>query len=137
MEVEPFNLWTVLKNSLTQCLSMVRLVWVSLVYLVTGKVGLSQLTGPVGITAMIEETVHFGITPVLNIVSLIAVNLGVVNLLPLPALDGGRIFFILVEAVIRKPIPPQKEGLVHMIGFILLMALTVFVFVNDIIRVVS
>ena len=137
MEVEPFNLWTVLKNSLTQCLSMVRLVWVSLVYLVTGKVGLSQLTGPVGITAMIEETVHFGITPVLNIVSLIAVNLGVVNLLPLPALDGGRIFFILVEAVIRKPIPPQKEGLVHMIGFILLMVLTVFVFVNDIIRVVS
>ena len=86
---------------------------------------------------MIEETVQFGITPVLNIVSLIAVNLGVVNLLPLPALDGGRIFFILVEAVIRRPIPPQKEGLVHMIGFILLMALTVFVFVNDIIRVVS
>ena len=99
--------------------------------------GISQLTGPVGITAMIEETVQFGITPVLNIVSLIAVNLGVVNLLPLPALDGGRIFFILVEAVIRRPIPPQKEGLVHMIGFILLMALTVFVFVNDIIRVVS
>lgn len=137
MRVEPFNLWTVLKNSATQCISMVRLVWVSLVYLITGKVGISQLTGPVGITAMIEETVHYGVGSVLNIVSLIAVNLGVVNLLPLPALDGGRIFFILIEAVIRKPIPPEKEGLVHMIGFVLLMALTVFVFINDIIRVVK
>lgn len=127
----------ILKNTATESLSIIRLVWVSLIYLVTGKVGLNQLTGPVGITAMIKETVSYGFLTVLNFVALIAINLGVVNLLPLPALDGGRIFFVLVEAVIGRPVPPKKEGLVHLVGFALLMVLTVFVFINDIIRLVS
>jgi regulator of sigma E protease len=86
---------------------------------------------------MIGETVQYGILNVLNLVALIAMNLGVMNLLPIPALDGGRILFVLVEAVIGKPIPPEKEGIVHLVGFGLLMLLTVFVFINDIIRVVT
>jgi len=70
----------------------------------------------------------------LNITLLLSVNLGVMNLLPLPALDGGRLIFLLVEAVRGKPIPPDKEGMVHFAGFVALMILMVFVMYNDIMR---
>ncbi len=134
---EDMTLGAVFTQTATESLSIVRSVWKSLAFLVTGKVGLGDLSGPVGITAMIGETVRYGLLNVLNLVALIAMNLGVMNLLPIPALDGGRILFVLVEAVIGKPIPPEKEGIVHLVGFGLLMLLTVFVFINDIIRVVS
>jgi regulator of sigma E protease len=135
--VEDMNFGKVLTQTATESLSIVRSVWKSLAFLVTGRVGIGELSGPVGITAMIGETVQYGILNVLNLVALIAMNLGVMNLLPIPALDGGRILFVLVEAVIGKPIPPEKEGIVHLVGFGLLMLLTVFVFINDIIRVVT
>ena len=72
-----------------------------------------------------------------NIAMLLSVNLGVVNLLPLPALDGGRLVFLLVEAVRGKPVPPDKEGMVHFAGFVLLMVLMVFVMFNDISRLLG
>ncbi len=135
--VEDMTVGSVFTQTATESLSIVRSVWKSLAFLVTGRVGVGELTGPVGITAMIGDTVEYGVLPVLNLVALIAINLGVMNLLPLPALDGGRILFILVEAVMGRPIPPEKEGIVHLVGFGLLMLLTVFVFINDIIRVVT
>ena len=67
-----------------------------------------------------------------NITLLLSVNLGVMNLLPLPALDGGRLLFLIFEAVSGKKVPPEKEGFVHMAGFILLLILMVFVLYNDI-----
>ena len=70
----------------------------------------------------------------LNFAILLSANLGVLNLLPFPALDGGRLVFLLVEAGRGKPIPPEKEGIVHMIGMVLLMLLMVFVLFNDISR---
>ena len=63
---------------------------------------------------------------------LIAVNLGVMNLLPIPALDGGRIFFLIIEMIRRKPIPPEKEGMIHFVGLVLLMLLMVLVTSSDI-----
>ena len=66
---------------------------------------------------------------------LLSVNLGVMNLLPIPALDGGRLLFLLIEVVRGKPIPPEKEGVVHFIGFVALMILMVFVMYNDITRI--
>jgi len=68
---------------------------------------------------------------------LLAVNLGVINLLPLPALDGGRLVFLIVEVFRGKPIPPEKEGIVHFIGIILFLMLTVFVLYNDIARIIG
>ncbi len=114
----------------------------SLIKLITGSVAATELSGPVGIVSLIGETVEevspYGALDVflnlLNISILLSANLGVMNLLPLPALDGGRLVFILVEAVTGKKIPPEKEGIVHMIGFILLMALMIFVLFNDISR---
>ena len=73
----------------------------------------------------------------LFLAALLTINLGVFNLLPLPALDGGRLFFMLIEFVRGKPIPPEKEGMVHAIGLILLLGLTVVISFNDIMRLIK
>lgn len=117
----------------------------SLVMLVQGKLSANDLSGPVGIAVTIDETIDevkpYGISSVvltmINFAVLLSVNLGVMNLLPLPALDGGRLLFMLVEVVRGKPVPPDKEGIVHFIGFVALMILMVFVLYNDIVRIFS
>ena len=115
----------------------------SLKMLVTGKVGIDQLSGPVWIVDVVDdsykESRSYGFMAVLAqllyIAILISANLGVMNLLPLPALDGGRLVFLFVEAVRRKRVPPEKEGYVHLVGIACLMILMVFVMFNDIRRV--
>lgn len=115
----------------------------SLKMLVTGQVGVDQLSGPVGIVDVVDDSYQqakvyggFAVTAqLLYLAVLLSANLGVMNLLPLPALDGGRLVFLLVEAVRRKRVPPEKEGYVHLAGIVLLMALMVFVMYNDIQRV--
>ena len=114
----------------------------SLAMLVQGEASKDDVSGPVGIAQVIgevaEEATPYGPLVLLlnlaNIAMLLSVNLGVLNLLPLPALDGGRLVFMLIEAVRGKPIPPEKEGMVHFAGFVALMVLMVFVMYNDIVR---
>ena len=114
----------------------------SLKMLVQGEASKDDVSGPVGIAQVIgevaEESTPYGPLVLLlnlcNIALLLSVNLGVLNLLPLPALDGGRLVFMLIEAVRGKPIPPEKEGMVHFAGFVALMVLMVFVMYNDIIK---
>ena len=127
----------VLYNGFHYTISIAKMVWVSLVDLVTGKVGVSQLSGPVGVTAVISEATAMGLRPLLMLVAFITINLGVFNLLPLPALDGGKLFFLAIEAIRRKPVPPKYENYVHTAGFVLLLGLIVFVTFNDIIRIFS
>lgn len=111
--------------------------------LVTGDVGIKQLSGPVGIVEVVDSTYQesksYGAFIVfaqfLNIGILLSANLGVMNLLPLPALDGGRLVFLFIEAIRGKRIPPEKEGYVHLVGMALLMVLMVVVMYNDIVRV--
>lgn len=108
--------------------------------LVTGQVGIKQMSGPVGIVNVVDgiykESAPAGwqvvVLNLLNIAILLSANLGVMNLLPLPALDGGRLVFLIVEAVRRKRVPPEKEGMVHFAGFALLLVLMVVVMYNDI-----
>lgn len=119
---------------------VVKLVYQSLWQMITGKVGVEQMSGPVGIVNEVNTAVNSGpgaYLYVLNLVALLTINLGVFNLLPIPALDGGRLFFMLVEMVRRKPIPPEKEGMVHAIGMLLLLGLIVFISFNDIMRLVG
>ena len=107
-----------------------------------GEVGKDGVTGPVGMAVMVgdvaEQAKPYGswmvVINLMNLAMLLSVNLGVINLLPIPALDGGRLVFMLLELVRGKPIPPEKEGMVHFIGFALLMGLMVFVVYNDIMR---
>ena len=112
----------------------------SLKMLITGDVGVDQLSGPVGIVNVVDETYqqskNYGIVVVimqmLNIGILLSANLGVMNLLPLPALDGGRLVFMVVEAIRGKRVPPDKEGWVHAVGMMMLLALMAFVMFNDV-----
>lgn len=117
----------------------------SLGMIVQGKVSREDVSGPVGVAQMIgdnyEVAKEYGVSTVIltmmNIAILLSVNLGVINLLPLPALDGGRLVFLFIEAVRGKPIPPEKEGMVHFAGFVALMLLMVFVMFNDVMRLFS
>ena len=110
--------------------------------LVSGQVGFKDLSGPVGIVDAVDdiykETAPSGFAVVLlnllNISVLISANLGVMNLLPIPALDGGRLVFLIIEVIRGKRVPPEKEGMVHGVGLFLLMALMVFVMYNDIVK---
>lgn len=107
--------------------------------MISGKTGLNNLSGPVGVASVINQAVNSGRNSLLNILFIVAtltVNLGIFNLLPLPALDGGRLFFMIIEFIRRKPIPPEKEGMVHTIGLMLLLALAVAVCYSDIMKLI-
>lgn len=102
--------------------------------LITGQFSIKMLSGPVGIYDATDKVAQSGIENLFRWAAMLSINLGIVNLLPLPALDGGRLLFFLVEAVRGKPIDRQKEGMVHFIGFALLMLLMLVVTWNDIQR---
>ena len=136
-EKNPLNVVT---YSAKTMVSTVKLVWNSLIGLITGQYGMNEMSGPVGVVkemgnaADAGETVGDSVLNLLSLTSLITINLGVFNLLPVPALDGGRFFFLLVEAIRRKPIKPEHEGMVHMIGMLLLFGLIIVVTFNDIMK---
>ena len=137
---EKTNLLGVIKNSFYEVRYVIVSTVKSLGQMIMGKVSTDEIGGPVRIVDeignVVEESKSDGIVYVilnlLNWCVLLSANLGVMNLLPIPALDGGRLLFMFFEVVRGKPIAKEKEGMVHMIGLILLMLLMVFVFFNDI-----
>ncbi len=120
--------------SFRKSVSLGKLVWVSLMDLVTGKVGFDQLSGPVGVGSAIGEAASYGWESLLILVAFLTINVGIFNLLPLPALDGGRLIFIIIEAVRGKPVNPKYEAYIHGVGLVLLFALMIFVTLKDIWR---
>ncbi len=119
---------------------VVRLVYQGLWDMISGKTGLEQVSGPVGIVTAVNTAVNSGagwITDVLFLAALLTINLGIFNLLPIPALDGGRLFFMIIELVRDKPIPAEKEGMVHAIGLMLLLAFAVIVSFKDILMLLK
>ena len=123
-----------------QTCNITKSIYMALADLVTGKTGLENMSGPVGVGQVVNSAVNSGADSGVNIlliVAMLTVNLGIFNLLPLPALDGGRLFFMLIELVRRKPVPPEKEGIVHAIGLILLLLLAVVIFFNDILKILG
>ncbi|MBR7552924.1 RIP metalloprotease RseP [Allobacillus sp. GCM10007491] len=118
----------------TQVYEIGKLILDALGMLVTGQLSLDALAGPVGIYTATDEVVQTGILNFFMWTAMLSINLGIVNLLPLPALDGGRLMFLGYEAIRGKPLDPQKEGIFHFIGFALLMLLMIAVTWNDIER---
>lgn len=108
------------------------LIFKGLGMIVTGKVSMDELSGPVGIFSYTYEAAEKGVAILLRWAAILSVNLGIMNLIPLPALDGGRLVFLLLEAVRGKPVDPQKEGMVHFLGFAFLMLLILVITWNDI-----
>ena len=114
----------------------------SLGKLFTGQFGIRDLSGPVGVVDVIGDTYEAARSKgstvlwasMLNIAVLLSANLGIMNLLPIPALDGGRLVFLILEAVRKKPINRQAEAMIHMAGFVLLMALMFVVMYHDIMK---
>lgn len=128
----------ILQNSLLETASTARLVWLTLFDLITGRFGLKDLSGPIGTISVIadvvtENSTAENISRIVNVMAFITVNIGVMNLLPIPALDGGRLFFLIVEGIMRKPILPKYEKYVHAVGMILLLLLIAVVSVKDVI----
>lgn len=111
-----------------------KMVWTSLLDLITGKVSVGDLSGPVGVAQAVGQAQSYGVLSVLSLFAFITINVGVFNLLPFPALDGGQFVFLMIEAIRRKPVKNEIKGYITFVGFALLMLLMVFVTVKDIFR---
>lgn len=103
-----------------------------LVSAIRGRASMDEVAGPVGLVTIVGETAKFGWLNLLNLLGILSLNLGIINLLPIPALDGGRLMFIIIELIRGKPVSKEKEAWVHMIGMVLLLLLIGFVTFNDI-----
>ena len=106
-------------------------------YLITGKLSLNSLSGPVGIYNVVGESAKAGILSLIFLIAYLCINVGFINLIPLPAFDGGRAFFLIIEKIRGKRVNPKIENTVHYIGFILLMLLMVLITYNDIIKLIK
>ena len=116
--------------------SITRQVFITIKELFTGGVSVKQLSGPVGIYSAVDQTRSSGWYSILNLIALLSLNVGIMNLLPFPAFDGGRILFLIIEKIRRKPIKMETENLIHNIGFFILLALLAYVTFNDILRLI-
>jgi len=105
-----------------------------LLKLFTGRASTDEVSGPVGIIVFINEAAKIGFLYVLNLTAFLSLNLGIVNLLPIPALDGGRLMFLILELIRRKPIEAEKEGFINFVGFVALMILAVIIAYKDLIK---
>ena len=138
--VMDFQVWasektfsSVLSYSMSKSWLIIRMVWESLFDLITGRYTIAAVSGPVGISGAIGDAAKLGFTSLLYITGLISINLGVMNLLPIPALDGGRLVCILFEMITRKRIPKNIEASVNGIGLLLLLGFSVFIMIKDIV----
>lgn len=111
----------------------IKLIFVSFYQMITGVIP-ADVAGPVGIVAVVGEVMQTGLSNLLSLAAIISINLGIINLLPIPALDGSRLLFLSLEGIRGKPIDPQKEGFIHFIGFAVLIMLMIFVSFQDIFR---
>lgn len=105
--------------------------------MITGQVSADQIAGPVGIVSMVSATSSYGFSYFAYLLALMSLNLAVINMLPLPALDGGRVLFVLIRKITGKMITNEMEGRIHMIGMVLLIGLMVFATWNDIVRLLT
>ena len=138
--MEDVTLWNIIPEAYHNTGFVVRLVYNALWDLIRGQGSVDDLSGPVGIVSVVDTAVKSdtnNVLQVLNIMALLTINLGIFNLLPLPALDGGRLFFMLIEFIRGKPVPAEKEGMVHAIGLLLLLAFAVLISFNDIMKLLG
>ncbi|MBQ6435249.1 MAG: site-2 protease family protein, partial [Synergistaceae bacterium] len=121
-------------------ISTVKTVWESLLGIIKGQISFKNMSGPIGIASVIGEKTSEGLQisvfaafmNIFSIMTFITINLGVANLLPLPALDGGRIIFVLLEMIVRRRLPNKVENWIHMAGFVLLISLMILITCKDV-----
>lgn len=137
VRAEEKTFFTVVKHSFYQSFATIRLIWDSLFDLISGKYGVEQMSGPVGVTGVISDAAKTSTYSLAYITVVITMNLGICNLLPLPALDGGRLVFQIVELIRGKAINPKYEGMIHFAGLMILMAFMLFITYKDILKLIG
>ncbi|MBQ7363476.1 MAG: site-2 protease family protein [Clostridia bacterium] len=115
---------------------VMRMCWESVIDLITGRYTLAAVSGPVGISTAIGDAAKQGVASLLNITLLISMNLGFMNLLPIPALDGGRLITILIEMITRKRLPTKVEGIINAVGLIVLLGLSFIIMIKDVVQLI-
>lgn len=134
--VEDKGFGDVMSYSFSKSWLMLRMCWESIFDLITGRYTLAAVSGPVGISGAIGDAAASGLIPLLNIVVIISINLGFMNLLPIPALDGGRLITVLFEMITRKRLPKKLEGIINSVGLILLLLLSFVIMIKDVIGLI-
>jgi regulator of sigma E protease len=134
VHAEDVGFGTLISHAFWRTYSTAKMVWDSLADLISGRFGLDAISGPIGMTELVGSAIANGWESVLYLWVIISVNLGVMNLLPLPALDGGRLMFLLWEAITRKPVNKQVEGYINAAGLLILMAFMILVTFKDIFK---
>lgn len=124
-----------IKYAFTKTIELIEYMFFVIWYLITGKISLTNLSGPIGIFTMVGETAKEGLINLVYLMAIISVNVGFINFLPLPAFDGGRILFLIIEKIKGSPVNPKIENIIHTVGLVLLMLLMVFITYNDILRI--
>ncbi len=119
---------------INQAVRIMVLLITSIVQMITGEVA-PEVAGPVGIVQLLGEAAKFGVVNVLNFTAVLSLNLGLINLFPIPALDGSRLIFLGIEGITRRPVNPEKENFIHLVGFALLIMLMVVITYQDIMRI--
>lgn len=133
-KVEEKHIGNVISYSFFETFSIIKLTYQSFFGMFNGSVGVDQMSGPVGIVTEISNAAKTGFFDVMFLALIISLNLGVVNLFPLPALDGGRIVFVLWEMLTKKKLKPEQEGFIHFIGFVILILFMLYITKNDIVK---
>ena len=128
------NFFVAVKYGFTKMFSLLHQMILIIGYLIIGKLSLSSLAGPVGIYTVVEQSAEAGLMSLVYLVGFLSLNVGFINLLPIPAFDGGRILFLIIEKIKGSRVNPKVENTIHAIGFIFLMILMVLITYNDIMR---
>ena len=123
-----------IKYAFVKFVSIIEQMFFTVWYLITGKISLKLLSGPVGIFSIVGSAAKTGFFSVLSLLALISVNVGFINLLPIPAFDGGHILFLIIEKIKGSKVNPKVENIIHTVFFVLLMALMVYITFNDVLR---
>ena len=134
---DPKSFGVVCKNAFFSCTSTVKMIWDSLFDLLSGRYGIEAVSGPVGVTGAITDAAQTSAYSLFYMVVVITMNLGIFNLLPIPALDGGSLLFILIEMIFKKPVPKKIENGLRAASFALLMLLVIVVSFKDIFGIFS
>lgn len=128
------NVWMAIQYGFTKMFNLIHQMILIIWYLLIGKLSLSSLAGPVGIYSVVDQTAKAGFLNLVYLVGFLSLNVGFINLLPIPAFDGGRLLFLIIEKIKGSPVKPKIENTVHAIGFVFLMILMVVITFNDILR---
>jgi regulator of sigma E protease len=134
-------LWKVIPMGFIETWNILTAFYQGIMMLISGEAPLDGIAGPIGMGQLASEVLEVSPEPtwiaLANLTILLSLNLGILNLLPLPALDGGRLFFVVIETLRGRPVSPQKEGLVHLLGLVMLLGLMFFIAFLDIDRIIS